>query len=827
MLLKKLFLKNIRTFEEETILFPKGVVLLEGDIGSGKTTILKSIEFALFGAGPHMRAGSLLRKGKTSACVNLKLEIEGKNISIKRGLKKTNTGEITQTKSELIIDDLSYLCSPKEIRSKIINLLNYPSDMVTKNPSLLFRYTVYNPQEETKQILRMKKEDRSELFGKIFSTEQYKQIRENASVFKKNMREEGEYLRGIFNNLEDNQKHHEKQKHELSELKNKKNATEKKMNELTKEANEINKNYEHLNKEEEKLEKIKKKFEIQTSLHNEKTNYLTELKKREEDEKLSIEKIQIQLKSFNALFNKEFDKKEIDELKIRKENLQNKIEEHYEIKKKLQIKLAQIQQNAQNKEKTITKKNEINERENHIQKKIEELKQCPKEESSFQKQMTEMETNLQKDRALSSSKNTRISIMEKEINEITSLSMCPLCKQNVSHTHKSSILDKNQKEIDKLSNELNDINTSIKSIEEKIVFLKNKLNEMTNKKEELKYLEKSFVELKIQEEQITEEQKQLALLRLEEQKIILELEKINKFDEQQTKNQIKDIDQKTIELEKYKKDFQRRNDLLQYEKEKKQTIDNLKELKIRTAKSITELTKSIELEKKQIYEYADLEVKIKKTKQNKDEINALLENQKIEFARDTTRMNTLQEQEKELSEAITKMNETKKKHRKINQIVNWTDNLFIPLIKNIETNVLARIHSEFEERFSKWFSLLINSDFFSTYIDEEFTPIIEQSGFDIDFDNLSGGEQTAVALCYRLALNQVINNLTGDIKTRDLIILDEPTDGFSEEQLEQLGVVIGNLKLSQIIIVSHEQKMRGFADNIIYLKKTDNRSFVV
>jgi len=63
------------------------------------------------------------------------------------------------------------------------------------------------------------------------------------------------------------------------------------------------------------------------------------------------------------------------------------------------------------------------------------------------------------------------------------------------------------------------------------------------------------------------------------------------------------------------------------------------------------------------------------------------------------------------------------------------------------------------------------------------------------------------------------------IKTRDLVILDEPTDGFSDQQLDKMREVLDELNIKQLIIVSHEQKMEGFVDNIIRFKKEHNISF--
>jgi len=64
-----------------------------------------------------------------------------------------------------------------------------------------------------------------------------------------------------------------------------------------------------------------------------------------------------------------------------------------------------------------------------------------------------------------------------------------------------------------------------------------------------------------------------------------------------------------------------------------------------------------------------------------------------------------------------------------------------------------------------------------------------------------------------------VNSLLSKIKTRDLVILDEPTDGFSEQQLDKMRDVLQELNVAQLIIVSHEQKMEGFVENVIRFRK--------
>jgi exonuclease SbcC len=139
---------------------------------------------------------------------------------------------------------------------------------------------------------------------------------------------------------------------------------------------------------------------------------------------------------------------------------------------------------------------------------------------------------------------------------------------------------------------------------------------------------------------------------------------------------------------------------------------------------------------------------------------------------------------------------------------------------------MLNIHRLFNQLFQEWFSILIDDENVNSKLDDSFTPLIEQNGYEVNFDNLSGGEKTSAALAYRLALNRVINDVIHEIKTKDLLILDEPTDGFSSEQLDKVREVLDRLHLKQIIIVSHESKIETFVEKVIRVQKNGHVSQV-
>ncbi|MCP8304019.1 MAG: SMC family ATPase [archaeon] len=162
----------------------------------------------------------------------------------------------------------------------------------------------------------------------------------------------------------------------------------------------------------------------------------------------------------------------------------------------------------------------------------------------------------------------------------------------------------------------------------------------------------------------------------------------------------------------------------------------------------------------------------------------------------------------------------------INEYKIWLDEYFVPTLENIERHVMATINQRFNQHLQRWFDILIEGSELQVRVDEDFTPIIERDGYEQDYLSLSGGEKTSVALAYRLALNTIVQEVaTGGVA--NLLILDEPTDGFSREQLFKIREILDELKCPQVIIVSHERELEGFADYVFRIEKEHGISRIV
>jgi exonuclease SbcC len=189
MILNSIEISNIRSIRNEKIKFPSSTMLFFGDVGSGKSSVLKSIEFGLFGTLVHgeLSGDSLLRRGKSKASVNLTFSIDGKKYSIKRNLLKDRKGKVSQKECFFIDHDkgTQTTYAPTDMRRKILSLLSYSVSRYEKATKLpLFRYTVYTPQEQVKEIIQAAPDERFEILKEVFGIEKYETTLKNIETIK-------------------------------------------------------------------------------------------------------------------------------------------------------------------------------------------------------------------------------------------------------------------------------------------------------------------------------------------------------------------------------------------------------------------------------------------------------------------------------------------------------------------------------------------------------------------------------------------------------------------------------------------------------------------
>ena len=821
MQIKSVKLDNIRSYINQEINFNQGSTLLSGDIGSGKTTILLAIEFCLFGMRRDLSGTALLRNGEEQGSVELNLEVDGKNITIKRTLKKYKDG-VKQTSGYIISNNTRSDLTAQEIKARVLELLGYPQTLLTKSKNLMYRYTVYTQQEDMKQILLDDKDHRVDTLRKVFAIDKYKNIRQNSLIYIKNIKDVRNILKGRTEDLE-----------------NKKQSLENKSETLKTLSQNLNTATENLTKLDLDNKKIKFK-EIETKL-----NEYNQL-----NNQLNILKTKIQEKNNNKIKQDEDInniKEEINKISLKINNF--KLEKPTEKSATQLNKLVSKNQDLYNN--TTKQKNILTEKLTHLKTRINEIKLEIETKSEkikdlkFKKQKLEtLESDLEQKQKLKQSiaelnetMNTiNLKLKEFQVNmqnseqfkkHISNLDTCPACLQVVSIDHKFTINQKEAGKIAKLNILMQRYNKEKLGRDKEFEELNKKLEELQNKEKVFSQMQNEIKNLEEISVELNKKKKILINFNQEFEKTNLELGEINKIDLTQVQNEIKNNKELLNKLNEYNVHIKEKHYLNEQLNDKTKLLENIQKQKLEIENQLKEINKQLNELNDKLKDYGDIDELFSKQKQEFDELLNKHRTLLTEKARIETEHKLISQQISELKIEIQDKEKSQHKIVYYNQIQNWLENYFIKLMSVIEKNVMFSIYQQFNDIFQDWFNVLMENEDINVRLDEEFTPIIEQNGYDIDFNHLSGGERTSVALAYRLALNKVVNQVQSQIKTKDILILDEPTDGFSTEQLDKVRLVLDELDLAQVIIVSHESKIESFVENVVHVNKTDHVSEVI
>jgi len=457
-----------------------------------------------------------------------------------------------------------------------------------------------------------------------------------------------------------------------------------------------------------------------------------------------------------------------------------------------------------NSESKIIERKEIIEK---LNKEILEIKQDIETQNDIKRKIAISKTKLESMKNRIESNNKITSLLKKELSETSNLELPNVEElktqiQNLKES-KIQIINKNNEMISKKGILDSRINESQKIIDN-ITSLEicSKCGQTVSNEYKQQIFAKESEKIKARKEKQEKINLNIPLIAEKLEKVENDIEKYLKI--------IRDAEIKKLKLASIKEKKLR---LTNYEKE---SLDYLTLIETEN-NNILNWSKKINKEISKIFEEKNNEFKAE---------NNILKSLEIKFAEIKKDIDNLSEKLKEVEEKIKEKIKIQNRIKEKIILRDWLDSFFIQLMESMEKYTIANILKECNEYFQEWFNILIEDDNLNVILDDSFTPLIEQNGYDANIQNLSGGEKTSVALAYRLSLNKVINNFMTGINTKNFLILDEPTDGFSSEQMDRVREVLERLNMSQIIIVSHEPKLESYADTVIRIKKENNISSV-
>lgn len=675
MLLREITIKNIRSYNDDAetaVEFPEGVVLFEGDVGSGKSSILYAVEFALFGTA-EVKGSFLLSDGKQSGHVRLKFSENGRELEVGRGLVRRKEN-VAQEKCYIVEDGKRTDMSPADLKERVIGLMKFNEPSNPRAESLVYRFAVFTPQEQMKEIIQKDSEDRLRVLRRVLGISEYQLAAENSGIVEQRIKRDAYGLKKASEDLEEKEAlastlsgeiaHLEKR---LPILEDKRSAAEADLADLESRSKDLVSKREAVSNVASKVPTLERSVKMLTTAAKEALDKADRLEARLND----------QYVPFMEEFEKRKPPSETGTAALDQE-LAGKRREHEEKTATLRVLQSQF-------------------------KGTEELLQGGK---------------------------------------------CPRCGQEIDHV------------------EFGDKAAHLES-------------EMEQTRGELSVLKDKCAALELLQRQMRAYEK--------------DGEKYATYSKEKA-NIKHDITESTAQVWAFQAELMKSTRDLEAARKEEEKLKGLAQ------------------------EIAELEEDLEASRKRRDEAS-------LDLQRAVAQRDAKKESLESLSLELMKKRSMRAEAQRLGGYQSWLSDYFMPAVEQIERQTFMQMNARFNHHFQRLFSSMVDDVDFRVRVDENFSPVLERQGFEQEYEALSGGERTSVALAYRLALNAIVQE-TGASGTGELVILDEPTEGFSKEQIHKMRDILVELRSKQVVIVSHETELEAMAQHVFRVQKVNGTSTV-
>lgn len=848
MRLKRLTLQAFGPFKDKVVIdfesdkIDKGLLLISGDTGSGKTTIFDAICYALYGeASGQDRESASLRSDWASpdieSYVNLEFYYKNKLYEVKRipeyfKAKKNGEGFTKQSqKAEFEINGKK-VTKAKAVTKELEDLIGLDYKQ--------FRQVAMLSQGEFTKFLLADSKEKTSIFRKIFSTELYdrlqSELKEKMSskkheneLVKEKLDAEKKNLKTIIDvfGLSDDEticRLDEKIKEDEVNVGKTKEERDKKLEEKTELFNELDnskklnenifkyeeacKNLESLVSNNPKIDDEKEQYDYNIQIATPISKILTPLQK---DSKLLGEKKEDCIKHNKCLetkretyADKEEDFKELSTYSTKVEKLSNDINDLENTDKKYETYLNKVSELADVKE-TYKVKSEEYERQNSL-----------------------YET-MRKEYYLNVSVEIADTLVDGEA--------CPVCGSK-EHPKKaiSNECEYTKEDLEKTENELKKLDGKRKKCEARIEEIRKIIDEYDipedldvelEKEKNIKLLE----EKKEEKEKLNNEFNKLSKEKQELFTSIKSLEDRMEIIQKDIKKLEESIEEYNIQLENlYNENGTNYEDYLS-KKLDEEDLSKLNEKIEDFNKKKTEFESTInllkdEVEGKEVIDVSGMEKQLNSVTGEYEELDALftdLSSKLVQLKTSTDNIKEYMGDSKKIQKefgVIKLLSDTANGNLSGKQKITFENFVQAYFMQTVLVEANNRLIKMTDSRYElKKKEMEIKK---SGKTGLEFSIFDSYTGKERDVSSLSGGEKFKASLALALGLSDVISNKSGGIKIESLFI-DEGFGSLDSDSLNQALNILydlsGNHKL--IGVISHVSELKNQIDNKILVKKTN------
>lgn len=770
-------LSNWKSHKNTIFQLSEGTNVLVGPMGSGKSSALEGITYALFGTLPSVKNRTikledLIRNRpnkEESAEVQVEFEApDGNEYKVKRVIERgkgTTYAEIRDSDGKLIDKPQS-----TRITEYVIRLLELDYD--------LFEKMIYSEQNKLDYFLSLPPGKRKENLDRLLGIDKLENARKNTNTIINRLRDKKDNKKNDLKELREDEEINSLQQLEvkLKELKIKVTDLKDERDNLGPRIKEVKSRIKELEELRREIREIEKNImEIKASLRPLK-NQIDEIKAElGDDTEIPLEELKSKYsyldKKIKHLSEKLHDNKtqyekyssRFSELKGRKDTIENRISELYqEIQVKKEIKKELLELRPQ---KLIGKFNELNEKDKEINREITIKETRLEEIDQIIKELKKAETN------------------------------CPVCEKPLTEKHRRELLEEKNEDFEEIKNQ-------IKVLEDRSSRVKKEINRIQ--------------ELKDKARKLKEEARDLSKLKreLEKQKDIYEAieSNLNKINESrdESKEELERIDEKLSDMQS-------------------------------TQESISQKIERHEKLKENLEEERKLEEENKKLMRKFREINKIYTREYLEklkgkyedlILKDKEIQTEISEKKKLITEKEERIRNIRRKKQRLDRYIAEFESLDhgIKSLNKIK-NALAYSQTTLRGRIIDAVNTVMNDLWNDIYPYQDFSSIrlaiIKNRGmsdYDLQLQDLyggwssvdgmaSGGERTSSALTLRIAFAEVL------VPHLSWLVLDEPTHNLDSEGIETLSLVLKKRMpkiMRQLILITHERRLESAVSGYLH-----------
>ncbi len=223
MIFTRLKLNNFKSHEHTIISFDKGISVIVGENGAGKSTILEAISFALFKQHTGKKIDDLVRNNANTMSVELEFTSNNRDYKIIREKKSNLKSSLFKRTSQE--GGYVHVCTgDREVAAEIRQILDIDSD--------LFLNAIYIRQGEIAELVDKTPAEKKQLIAKLLGIDSLEKAWKNLLPFITDYESQLAELKGkLYNSAELMEKYKQK-KEELESLKQRGHDLEDQINEV-------------------------------------------------------------------------------------------------------------------------------------------------------------------------------------------------------------------------------------------------------------------------------------------------------------------------------------------------------------------------------------------------------------------------------------------------------------------------------------------------------------------------------------------------------------------------------------------------------------------